>query len=153
MRYYIIHENQIIIANNQTAFIHNGYTEQIHELPEDYNSEKYIVVDGELILNPNYEKEQEEKEKERIKMLSCTKRDFALLLQELGVTYSQLKEKIATNEQAQLEWDLCERLYRFNPLLDTMAVSMGITSQQLDMLFKVANGENTVDDLKATVSS
>lgn len=89
------------------------------------------------------EEEKQEQEKERVKMLSCTKRDFALLLQELGVTYSQLKEKIATNEQAQLEWDLCERLYRFNPLLDVMASQLGITSEQLDTIFKTANSENS----------
>ena len=88
------------------------------------------------------EEEEQEQEKERIKMLSCTKRDFALMLQELGVTYSQLKALIASSEQAQLEWDLCERLYRFNPLLDVMAGQLGITSEQLDTIFKTANNEN-----------
>lgn len=87
------------------------------------------------------EKEQEEQERERVQRLSCTKRDFVLMLQELGVTYSQLKEKIASNEQAQLEWDLCERLYRFNPLLDVMAEQLGITPLQLDTIFKNTNGE------------
>lgn len=87
------------------------------------------------------EKEQEEQERERVQRLSCTKRDFVLMLQELGVTYSQLKEKIASNEQAQLEWDLCERLYRFNPLLDVMAEQLGITPLQLDTIFKNANDE------------
>lgn len=148
MKYYLIHENQIYIAENQEA-LSRYYTENIKVLPDDYNSEKYIVVDGELILNPDYEKEQEEKEKERVKMLSCTKRDFALMLQEIGITYTQLKELIEQNEQAQLEWDLCERLYRFNPLLDVMAAQLGITPLQLDMLFKTANGENTVDELKS----
>ena len=148
MKYYLIHENQIYIAENQEA-LRRYYTEDIKILPDDYNSEKYIVVDGELILNPDYEKEQEEKEKERVKMLSCTKRDFALMLQEIGITYTQLKELIAQNEQAQLEWDLCEKLYRFNPLLDVMAAQLGITSLQLDMIFKTINGENTVDELKS----
>ena len=143
MRYYIIrNQTEIYTAGNPGAFADQGYYEEAKVLPDDYNYEKYIISDGELILNPNYEKEQEEKAKKHIQMLSCTKRDFALLLQEFGVTYSQLKEKIATNEQAQLEWDLCERLYRFNPLLDVMAEQLGITSEQLDMIFKTANGEN-----------
>ena len=90
------------------------------------------------------EEEKAEQEKERVKRLSCTKRDFALLLQEYGITYTQLKALIASSEQAQLEWDLCERLYRFNPLLDVMASQLGITSEQLDIIFKTANGENSI---------
>lgn len=109
-----------------------------------------IMVDGEPIVDPDYEEKQKQKEQERVKMLSCTKRDFALLLEELGKSYKNtLKPLIESNDRASLEWDLCERLYRFNPLLDQMALGLGITSQQLDMLFKVANGENTVEDLKS----
>lgn len=146
MNYYVITNECVdcpIINNKQ--YLEEHYPQlEVKELPEDYNyNGNYIIVDGELVKNPNYEKEQEEKAKKHIQMLSCTKRDFALLLQEYGVTYTQLKEKIATNEQAQLEWDLCERLYRFNPLLDVMASQLGITSEQLDMIFKTANGENS----------
>jgi hypothetical protein len=87
------------------------------------------------------EEEKEQQEAERVKMLSCTKRDFALMLQEQGITYSQLKALIASSEQAQLEWELCERLYRFNPLLDVMASQLGVSSEMLDYMFKKANGE------------
>ena len=98
------------------------------------------------------EEEKEEQEVERVKMLSCTKRDFALMLQEQGVTYTQLKALIAQNEQAQLEWDLCERLYRFNPLLDVMAGQLGVSSEMLDYMFKKANGEveDEVEDADTT---
>lgn len=63
------------------------------------------------------------------------------MLQKLGVSYSQLKEIIATNEQAQLEWDLCVELERSNPLLDTMAAELNITPETLDKMFKYVNGE------------
>ena len=49
------------------------------------------------------QEEIEEQERERIGNLQITKRVFALGLQQLGITYTQLKELIATNEQAQLE--------------------------------------------------
>jgi hypothetical protein len=65
------------------------------------------------------------------------------MLQQLGITYTQLKAQIATNEQAQLEWDLCIELERSNPLLDVMGAELGITPKQLDDLFKYANGEIT----------
>ena len=110
---------------------------------EEYNLEPYrlILVDDTLIPNPNYKKEKEEKEKERISHLKCTKRVLALMLQQMGISYTQLKNLIATNEQAQLEWELCVELERSNPLLDIMGEQLGITPEQLDIMFKYANGE------------
>lgn len=112
------------------------------------NPDMYIWDGLQVVVNPNYEAEQELKERERIASLTCTKRVFALMLQELGITYTQLKELIATNEQAQLEWDLCVELERKNPLLDVMALQLGVTSEQLDGLFRYANGEITIDDFR-----
>jgi hypothetical protein len=66
---------------------------------------------------------------------------LALILQQMGVSYAQLKNLIATNEQAQLEWELCVELERSNPLLDIMGKQLGITPEQLDIMFKYANGE------------
>jgi hypothetical protein len=105
------------------------------------------------VINPNYEAELELKERERVSKLTCTKRVFALMLQELGITYTQLKALISTNEQAQLEWDLCVELERKNPLLDVMALQLGITSEQLDGLFKYANAEITIEQFKELASN
>lgn len=102
-------------------------------------------IDGNWYLYdkcPHYsEKEKEEREKERISRLKCTKRVLALMLQQMGISYTRLKNLIATNEQAQLEWDLCIELERSNPLLDIMGAQLGITPEQLDTMFKYANGE------------
>lgn len=104
----------------------------------------YILYNGKYLTKA----EIKQKEKERIGNLTCTKRVFALMLQELGVSYSQLKSLIETNEQAQLEWDLCIELVRNNPLIDLMASQLKITSEQLDKLFQYANGEITLEDFK-----
>lgn len=100
-----------------------------------------IIINGKVELDPNYEARKELEEKERVAKLNMTKLDFATYLQEYGVSYSQLKEALASNDNAQMQWDLCERVYRFNPLLDEMAKGFGITSEQLDIMFKKANGE------------
>lgn len=115
-----------------------------------YALEKWETLNGDEVVNnkEQWEKEQAQKEKERVANLKCTKRVFALMLQELGITYTQLKELIATNEQAQLEWDLCVELERKNPLLDIMASQLGVTSEQLDGLFRYANGEITIEEFK-----
>lgn len=90
--------------------------------------------------------EKEARERERISHLKCTKRVLALMLQQLGISYNQLKELIATNEQAQLEWDLCVELERCNPLLDIMGKQLGLSPEQIDQMFKYANGE--IDSLQ-----
>lgn len=144
--FYVIKDNVIYQANNIKAL--QDYGNNVKTLPADYEVGKYIVENNELVINPNFEEEQAQKEKERIAKLTCTKRVFALMLQELGITYTMLKQLIATNEQAQLEWDLCVELERQNPLLDVMALQLGITSEQLDGLFRYANGELTIDEFR-----
>ena len=85
------------------------------------------------------QEEIEQLEREKINNLTCTKRVFALALQKLGITYTQLKEIISTNEQAQLEWDLCEKLERSNPLIDIMGEKYGLKTEDIDAIFIKAN--------------
>lgn len=101
-----------------------------YEIQEDENGLKALGYTDE---------ELEEFEKAKIKSLKVTKRVFALALQKLGITYTQLKELIASNEEAQLEWDLCVELYRDNPLLDIMGVKLGVSPDELDKIFIEAN--------------
>ena len=118
--------------------------EELDVSQSDIDNQWYLTE-----LCPMKTDEQKELEENiRISKLTCTKRVFALMLQELGITYTMLKELIATNEQAQLEWDLCVELQRSNPLLDVMAMQLGITSEQLDGLFMYANGELTIEEFR-----
>lgn len=107
-------------------------------------TDKWDIIDGvftDITNTEEYKKKKEAEEKERISHLKCTKRVLALMLQQMGISYTQLKNLIATNERAQLEWDLCIELERCNPLLDIMGAQLGITPEQLDIMFKYANGE------------
>ena len=132
--------------HNQSLRIEEGVTGL-------YALEAWELLEGDDVVNNKeaWEAEQAQKEKERIAKLTCTKRVFALMLQELGITYAMLKELIATNEQAQLEWDLSVQLERGNPLLDVMAMQLGITSEQLDGLFRYANGEITIEQFRELI--
>ena len=91
-------------------------------------------------------KTQEQKDKEerdRISKLKCTKRVFVIMLEKIGLDYfEQILPLIESNRQARLEWELCVELERYNPLLDILAKELGVTSTQLDKLFKYANGED-----------
>lgn len=93
------------------------------------------------------EEEEEDIEKERISHLKCTKRVLILILEELGLDYfQQIEPLINANRQAKLEWELCVELERCNPLLDVIGKELGISSKQIDQIFKYANGEvNTLE--------
>ena len=72
--FYTIQNNNLLIAENRQAL--ERFYDKVLELPNDYEEGKYLVVDGELVLNPNYEEEQAQKEKARIQELSMTRSDF-----------------------------------------------------------------------------
>lgn len=60
MYYYTIQNNVLLKAENKEALAVYG---NVQVLPSDYEQGKYIVVNGELIVNPNYEEEQTEARK------------------------------------------------------------------------------------------
>lgn len=63
MRYYTIIDNEILTAENQQAL--TRFYANVKELPNDYEKNKYIVENGELVLNPDYEAEQTQKRQEQ----------------------------------------------------------------------------------------
>lgn len=57
--YYTIQNNNLIIAENEQAL--TRFYDNVLPLPNDYEKGKYIVEDGQLVLNPDWEEEQEAK--------------------------------------------------------------------------------------------
>lgn len=116
-----------------------------NSLWEEYaGTDKWDIINGvftDITDTQEYKEKKEQEEAERISNLRCTKRVLALILQQLGISYSYLKGLIATNEQAQLEWDLCVELERSNPLLDIIGAELGLTHTDIDNIFKYANSE------------
>lgn len=124
-------------------------SEEVYNNAQEYGTNYYIYSGGEIVLNPDYETEQAEKEAERVGHLKCTKRVFILMLEQLGYDYyEQILPLIEANRQAKLEWDLCVELERNNPLIDILAAQVGVTSEQIDNLFKYANGEITLEQFR-----
>ena len=87
-------------------------------------------------------KTDEEKAKEEAEILAksnMTKLDFVKALELYGVNYYEhIVPLLNSNPEAKKQWDLCERVYRFNPLLDELAKGFGITPNQLD---KICGGQ------------
>ena len=80
--------------------------------------------------------ELEQQNKEYLMKSNMTKLDFVNALESFGVNYYEhIVPLLNSNPEAKKQWDLCERVYRFNPLLDELAKGFGITPNQLDKIF------------------
>ena len=150
--YFLIKDNEIFgyqeppSADKSVTMV--VATENQNRNVEEYGLNYYKYYNGDIVYNENYEREKEQERRDYINSLQCTKRVLALALKEFGITYTQLKEIIATSEDAQLEWDLCVELQRSNPLLDTFGEMLGITPEQIDLIFLFANGD--IDSLEVS---
>ena len=148
--WYRAEKDSIIDYSNYKFSDECKYTDIVTKSELDRDIDLIIVEDYNIKLNPNYLEIKEKREKERVSNLHCTKRVLALVLKELGVSYANLQTLIATNEDAQLEWDLCVELERSNPLLDILGAQLGISSTTIDKIFKYANGEIGKEDFDET---
>ena len=80
--------------------------------------------------------ELEQQNKEYLMKSNMTKLDFVNALESFGVNYYEhIVPLLNSNPEAKKQWDLCERVYRFNPLLDELAKGFGVTPNQLDKIF------------------
>lgn len=112
-----------------------------------YALEPWETLKGDEVIEnkEQWEIEQTQKEKERVAMLSLTRGDvFRGLLMAKQVTRTQIRTMIETNENlsiiekemALIDFDEALNFYRGNALIDTLGLSLGITSQQLDKFFE-----------------
>ncbi len=82
------------------------------------------------------DEQKELEEKKRVAMLRMTPRDFLLAITQMGVDFAKIKELMAANPQVEIELNYCNYVYRGNALLDQLCGQFGITTAQLDELFK-----------------
>ena len=103
----------------------------IQEVPEGY-----VIYDFELMTVEEMEEKQAQKERERLNLLSMTKREMFLgLYQAKQITPDMLKAQI-TDPQALIEFEYANDYYRGNPLIDVIGTQLGFTSEQLDKFFE-----------------
>ena len=144
MRYYTIQNNSILIADKEESLIR--FYDNVLPLPEDYEEGKYIVIDGLLELDVEYEIKQEEKKQQEIAMFSLTAADVergiykatgkdfddvvALVteLQPVGLDIKALKIELKANN-----------FYRGNPYVDAVGSLLGFTKEQLDSFFETGD--------------
>lgn len=150
-------QKPIVVDMERTIviFIYNKAGEQIGEREEtvidsvpQVHVETVTKTGYRLIEDPNYEEKQAQKERERIAKLHLTRGDvFRGLLQAKGVTRAQLKaviealpeetlEQSIAKEMALIDFEEALEFYRGVPLIETVGLQLGITSQQMTRFFE-----------------
>ena len=111
--------------------------EKIDFIVEQNHKNGYEIRETETALQAwGYtEEEIQEQERERINLLSMTKREMFLgLYQAKQITPDMLKAQI-TDPQALIEFEYANDYYRGNPLIDVIGGQLGFTTEQLDRFF------------------
>ena len=115
----------------------------------NFNVEQVTDIDGniryvyeQLRFEPWYSEEAiqkaVDKRKEEIKVKSITPRQARLKLLEVGLL-DELEVIITTNRAWRIEWEYATEVKRDSPLIDAVAVSVGLTELQIDEMFTEAS--------------
>lgn len=113
---------------------------------KDYikNPDKYIFNGETIVLNPNYEAEQEAKEKERIAQLNMTRGDFFEgLILSVGKDEDDVLALIDVIDLTETERKIYKSrvknaldFYRGYPLIDVMCGYLGINPDSMTLFFE-----------------
>lgn len=159
--YYTIQNNAILQAETEEAL--TAYYDNVYPLPEDYEDGKYIVIDGELVLNPDWDEEQAQKEAERIAQLHLTRGDvFRALLLARQVTRAQIRglieampdetpEQMIAKEYALIDFDESLDFYRGVQLIDTLGTQLGISSEAMTQFFETNDYHYLIPDIRGEI--
>ena len=146
MGYYtILNNTDLLTADNEQAL--SRFYNNVLPLPQDYEYRKYIVVDGELVLNPNWEEEKEHAERQRLDQLTLTPADVErALYRAKNMDFEDLKALIAEQlPQVDIKGLAIEfrarDFYRGATaggmrLFDVVGQLLGYTSADMDYLFE-----------------
>lgn len=143
MTYYIHLENNKIFSSGECPMGEPFRSIEVsEELYNAFNDEpdRYIWNGSEVVENPDYEEIKRQKEQARIMEMKMTPLDFLKAIEQYGITYDMVKQFMEQNPLVERELRFCQFVYRKHPMLQSLS-EYGITSEILDHIFKVANGE------------
>lgn len=146
IKYYFVIKNDQIIGKANLPVIDEDVLniETTETIFNDYEQDKYIYSDGNVILNPEWEELKAQKERERLDRFSMTRGDvFEALILAKGLGKAQLRAMI---EQAELDeltkalylnrFDEALEFYRGYPIFDMLGQALGITGEMFDKFFE-----------------
>lgn len=153
--FYIEQDNKIVLFDEDKQKLQNtiAFMPQYQGLEIKEVEEGYVIYDFELMTVEEEEAKEAQKERNRLDLLSLTKREVFLgLYQAKGITPEQIKAQISA-PAALIEFEYANDYFRGNPLINTVGQALGITSDQLDKFFdETKNGDTEAYKYLTTVT-
>lgn len=146
--YYFIIENGIINGkselNQSDIFTDDWFEIEVSEkIYNDYEPDKYIYLDGEVVLNPQWEEIQRRKAEERINNLTMTALDFINFLKQVGLTDQNIEDYLNANLAIKHQLQFCQNVYCgvAKALMPIQFSGITITAEMVEQAFRIKNGE------------
>lgn len=139
--FYIEKDNKILLYNTDRQKIENTQASFLEYKDLEIKETDRPIVNFEFADTPEWEQKQAEKEHARVMELKMTPLDFLKAIGKLGVSYATVKQIMDENPEVDMEMRFCQNVYRKHPMIEQFATQFSITSEQLDNIFKEANGE------------
>lgn len=140
--FYRVKNNALLDFANTKYSDECLYTDIVTQEQLAKDVSQVMVVDNELVLNPNYEAEQEQKERERIAKLFLTGADVERgIYQAKGMDFDDILAFVMANPPQGLDVKAlrielkANHFYRGNPYVNAVGTLLGFTSEQLDKFF------------------
>ena len=136
--FYIQQDDKIVLFDEDKQTLQDtiAFMPQYKGLKIKEVEEGYVIYNFELMTVEEKKEKEAQKERQRLSLLSMTKREMFLgLYQAKGITPDMLKAQI-TDPQALIEFEYANDYYRGNPLIDVIGTQLGFTSEQLDKFFE-----------------
>lgn len=142
--FYVEKDNKIVLFDENKDTLENT----IDFMPDcewakiKETQEGYTIVDYQLMTIEEAEEKQAEKEREKLNALNLTKADFWIALLDRDITKAMVKAKIELIPDEMLKaktlirLDEADHFWRGDPSMDVIGAMFGITSADLDYLFK-----------------
>lgn len=151
--YYIEQDNKIVLFDEDKQKLQNTIAFMPQYQGLEIKETERPIVDFQFADTDEYKEEQAKKERNRLDLLSLTKREVFLgLYQAKGITPEQIKAQISA-PAALIEFEYANDYFRGNPLISTVGQALGITSDQLDKFFdETKNGDTEAYKYLTTVT-
>lgn len=134
--YYVEKENKIVLFDEDIEKIQNTLEFMRDMAGLEIKETDRPIVNFEFADTEEYAASQAKTERDRLDLLSLTKREvFLALYKAKGITPEMVRASI-TDPEALIEFDYATEYFRGNPLINALGAQLGFTSEDLDYLFE-----------------
>lgn len=141
--YYRLNEGKVLDYSDSKYLDDCSKTDIITADEYAEHPNKVMVKSKKLVINPDYEHEAEQEEQDRVNNLTMTPLDFIKVLEQLGLSLTEINEFLDTHIEIKTQLTYCNLVYCgvAKSFLPQTIGEVTITPEMAEQAFKLKNGE------------